>query len=174
MNLLADATASWLTADGRVRLNGSGHAAYVLQHLTAAFSQLHPQVRFAIELHGTPSAMAFASNGKALLSVMGREITPIESIPWCKQHGAAPLGVRVARAERDTRQHLATSLAVYVDRSKPQADIDTIQLALSYTGQQVIARRSDAVEGYLPLNEAMLIAERNYPNCSGLTRGQHE
>ncbi|WP_455811386.1 substrate-binding domain-containing protein [Pseudomonas graminis] len=136
MNLSPDcppAKADWLTADGRVRLSGSGHADYVLQRLTAAFTRQHPQVRFAVELHGTPSAMAFAINGKALFSVMGREITPVETVPWRKQRGADPLGVRVACAALDTRQHLATSLAVYVHHTNPLAQIDAVQLAKIFT-----------------------------------------
>ncbi|MEJ4045567.1 hypothetical protein [Erwinia sp. SLM-02] len=131
--LTAEARVGWLTADGAVRLSGSGHARYILEKLTAGFAHYHPEVRFAIELKGTPTAMAFAINDKAMLSVMGREITPMESVPWRKQRGAEPLAVRVACAALDTRQHLATSLAVYVHHSSPLARISLSQLARIFT-----------------------------------------
>ncbi len=131
--LTADVNASWLTADGAVRLSGSGHARYILEKLTAAFTHYHPSVRFAIELKGTPTAMAFAINDRAMFSVMGREITPMEIVPWRKQRGAEPLAVRVAGAALDTRQHLATSLAVYVHHANPLARISLSQLSRIFT-----------------------------------------
>lgn len=131
--LTAEPNAGWLTADGAVRLSGSGHARYILEKLTAAFGHYHPTARFAIELKGTPTAMAFAINDKAMLSVMGREITPMESVPWRKQRGAEPLAIRVAGAALDTRQHLATSLAVYVHHANPLTRISISQLAQIFT-----------------------------------------
>lgn len=135
--LTAEVNVGWLTADGAVRLSGSGHARYVLEKLTAAFAHYHPQARFAIELKGTPTAMAFAINDKAMFSVMGREITPMESVPWRKQRGAEPLGIRVAGAALDTRQHLATSLAVYVHHANPLARISLSQLSRIFTAGNV-------------------------------------
>lgn len=131
--LTAEPNAGWLTADGAVRLSGSGHARYILEKLTAAFGHYHQEARFAIELKGTPTAMAFAINDKAMLSVMGREITPMEIVPWRKQRGAEPLALRVAGAALDTRQHLATSLAVYVHHTNPLAQISISQLSRIFT-----------------------------------------
>ncbi|KAA9000512.1 phosphate-binding protein [Affinibrenneria salicis] len=127
------ADASYLTGGGAARISGSGHCRFILERLSAAFRRLHPEVDFSIELHGTPSAMAFLINGKAMLSVMGREITANETVPYRKLRGAEPFAIRVASAAQETRQHLATSLAVYVHRDNPLPKIDCQQLARIFT-----------------------------------------
>ncbi|WP_018897727.1 hypothetical protein [Rhizobium sp. 2MFCol3.1] len=119
----------WLTADGRARISGSDHGRWIMERLCEAFQARHAGIRFDVDLCGTPSAMAFLTSGRSMLSVMGREITPVETVPYGKRIGAPPVGIRIAHAAEETAQHLATSLAVYVHRSNPLAKLTQLQLS---------------------------------------------
>lgn len=124
---------SWLTASGRVRISGSDHGRWIVERLSVAFCSMHPDIAFEIDLRGTPSAMAFLMNGKSMFSVMGREITPVETVPYVKRIGAPPMAVRVAHTAEETSQHLATSLAVYVHRSNPVDRLTMVELSKIFT-----------------------------------------
>jgi phosphate transport system substrate-binding protein len=121
--------ASWLTGERKARISGSDHGRWIVERCCASFTALHPDVAFDVDLRGTPSAMAFLMNGKSMFSVMGREITPVETVPYRKLIGAPPVAIRVAHTAEETSQHLATSLAVYVHRSNPLTRITTSQLS---------------------------------------------
>ncbi len=123
------AAASWLTGENRARISGSDHGSWIVERCCEAFCALHPGVGFDVDLRGTPSAMAFLMSGKSMLSVMGREITPVETVPYRKLIGAPPVAIRVAHTAEETSQHLATSLAVYVHRSNPLMRITVSQLS---------------------------------------------
>jgi phosphate transport system substrate-binding protein len=125
--------ATWLTDAGRARISGSDHGLWIIERLCAEFCKIHPKVDFDIDLRGTPSAMAFLMSGKAMFSVMGREITPIEMGAYAKSMGTAPVEFRVAHTAEETSQHLATSLAVYVHRSNPLAALTQEQLSQIFT-----------------------------------------
>lgn len=121
--------ASWLTGEHKARISGSDHGSWIVERCCAAFCALHHGSAFDVDLRGTPSAMAFLMSGGSMLSVMGREITPVETVPYRKLIGAPPVAIRVAHTAEETSQHLATSLAVYVHRSNPLARITTAQLS---------------------------------------------
>ncbi|WP_331461860.1 PstS family phosphate ABC transporter substrate-binding protein [Roseibium limicola] len=121
--------AAWMTCDGRARISGSEHGRWIIERACAAFCEIHPQIAFDIDLRGTPSAMAFLMNGQAMFSVMGREITPVETVPYTKLIGAPAMAVRVAHTAEETSQHLATSLAVYVHRDNPLERLDRTQIS---------------------------------------------
>jgi phosphate transport system substrate-binding protein len=125
--------ANWLTEGGAARISGSDHGRWIVERTCADFREFHPPATFDIDLRGTPSAMAFLMSGKSMLSVMGREITPVEASAYEKCIGAPPVGIRVAHTAEETSQHLATSLAVYVHRSNPLQRITTQQLSKIFT-----------------------------------------
>jgi len=50
---------------------------------------------------------------------VGRGINPSEEQAYKEAVGGAPIEIRVAHASNDTSKHLATSLAVYVNRANP-------------------------------------------------------
>ncbi|GGF68755.1 hypothetical protein GCM10007301_30540 [Azorhizobium oxalatiphilum] len=124
--------ATYLTDDGRVRISGSEHGQFIFERFCAAFEEVSG-IRFHVDLRGTPSAMAFITNGQSLLSVMGREITPVEVVPYRKCVGAPPVAIRIAHAAEETSQHLATSLGLYVHRSNPLARMTTTELSQVFT-----------------------------------------
>lgn len=121
--------ASWLTDQARARISGSEHASWIIERLCSAFGKIHPQVTFDIDLRGTPSAMAFLMSGKAMFSVMGREITPVEIVAYERSMNAPPIACRVAHTAEETSQHLATSLAAYVHRSNPLRALNREQIS---------------------------------------------
>jgi phosphate transport system substrate-binding protein len=125
--------AGWLTGEGKARISGSDHGRWIVERCCAAFCQLQPDAAFDVDLRGTPSAMAFLMSGKSMFSVMGREITPVEIVPYRKLIGAPPVAIRIAHTAEETSQHLATSLGVYVHRSNPLTRITTEQLSKMFS-----------------------------------------
>lgn len=97
-----------------------------------------------------PAVDALLMHDKILFGAMGRAINAVEAVPYRKIVGRYPLAMPVQR---------------YVNRA-PGRPLDPLvkaylQLALSPQGQAVIALQQDSDEGYLPLGEGDLQAERN-------------
>jgi len=127
------AHASYLAADGAIRIGGAEHVRYIVERFNAALVQQHPGWRFQDESKGTTSAVPLLTHGVTLFGAMGREINPLEIKAYRKIVGAAPLEIRIALAANDTSQHRATSLAVYVNRANPLAQVsaDEVRRTLS-------------------------------------------
>jgi len=119
----------YIKADGAIRLGGAEHVNFVLEKFDAIFIAKHPGVHFAIETAGTTSAVPLLTHGTVLFGSMGRAINSIEKEAYKKIVGAEPVEIRVAHAANDTSQHLATSLAVYVNRANPLDKLTTKQIA---------------------------------------------
>ena len=125
--------ASYLTHDGAIRIGGAEHVRYIVERFNAALISSHPQWRFQDESKGTTSAIPLLTHGVTLFGAMGREINPLEIKAYRKIVGTAPLEIRIALAANDTSQHLATSLAVYVNRANPLAQISAAQVTRALT-----------------------------------------
>lgn len=123
------ANATYLTADGAVRLAGAEHVQYIVERFNSLFSASHPTIRFVVDGKGTTSAVPLLMHGKTLFGAMGRAINPIEAVPYRKIVGRDALEIRVARTSDDTGGHLATTLAVYVNRSNPLNQISAADVA---------------------------------------------
>lgn len=123
------AEAGWLTPDGAIRIGGAEHVEFIVRRFNALYARTHPGTRFVFESKGTTSAVPLLMFDKTLFGAMGREINPVERVPYRKIVGTDPLEIRVAHTSDDTSQHLATSLAVYVHRSNPLAGISLEQMA---------------------------------------------
>lgn len=122
------AQASFLTRDGAIRIGGAEHVRYIVERFNAALGKAHPGWRFQDESKGTTSAIPLLTHGVTLFGAMGREINPLEVQAYTKIVGTAPLEIRIADAANDTSQHLATSLAVYVNRANPLTQISALQV----------------------------------------------
>lgn len=120
--------ASYLSDDGAIRIGGAEHVRYIVERFNAVLAQRHPGWRFLDESRGTTSAIPLLTHGVTLFGAMGREINPLEVQAYRKIVGAAPLEIRIAYAANDTSQHLATSLAVYVNRTNPLAQLSALQV----------------------------------------------
>jgi phosphate transport system substrate-binding protein len=121
--------ASYLAADGAVHLSGAEHVRYIVERFNTLFTSSHPDIRFAVDGKGTTSAVPLLMHGKTLFGAMGRAINPIEAVPYRKIVGADALEIRVARTSSDTSGHLATTLAVYVNRNNPLTQISAENVA---------------------------------------------
>lgn len=128
-----NAQARYLTADGAIRIGGAEHVRYIVERFNAALRQSHPGWRFVDEAKGTTSAVPLLTHGVTLFGAMGREINPLEAQAFSKIVGAAPLEIRIAHAANDTAGHLATSLAVYINRANPLSQISAEQVARALT-----------------------------------------
>ncbi|MFC6839712.1 PstS family phosphate ABC transporter substrate-binding protein [Xanthomonas theicola] len=124
-----DPAAEYLSADGAVRIAGAEHVHAIVEGFNALFARHHPGVRFASAGKGTSSAVPLLMFGRTLFAPMGRAINPIEQVPYRKIVGADALDVRVAHTAGSSAGGLATTLAVYVNRRNPLAQLSMVQLA---------------------------------------------
>lgn len=122
-------TAGYLAADGALRIGGAEHVQFIVERFNQLFTQSHPNIRFKLEGQGTTSAVPLLMFDKTLFAPMGRAINPIEAVPFRKIVGRDALEIRVAHTADDTAQHLATSLAVYVNRANPVTALSATQVA---------------------------------------------
>lgn len=119
----------YVLPEGSVALGGAEHVRYILERISARFNATHPNIRFTDIGKGTTSAIPLLTHDRILFGSMGRGIAPLEVKSYAKIVGEAPLEIRIAHTSDDTSQHLATSLAVYVNRANPLTQITTTQLA---------------------------------------------
>lgn len=119
----------YLLSDGTIGLGGAEHVRYILERASARFTATHPNIRFTDLGKGTTSAIPLLTHDRILFGSMGRGIAPLEVKSYTKIVGEAPLEIRIAHTSDDTSQHLATSLAVYVNRANPLTQITSAQLA---------------------------------------------
>jgi len=124
-----DKEKKYIKSDGSIRLGGADHVNYVLEKFNAVFISKHPEARFTIETAGTTSAVPLLTHGTILFGSMGRAINSIEKEAYKKIVGTEPVEIRVAHAANDTSNHLATSLAIYVNRANPLEKLTTKQIA---------------------------------------------
>lgn len=120
---------AYVLPDGSVAEGGAEHVGFILARFNARFTQTHPKVRFTDLSKGATSAIPLLTHGKILFGSMGRGITPLERKAYIRAVGEAPIEIRIAHSSDDTSQHLATSLAVYVNRANPLTRISREQLA---------------------------------------------
>jgi phosphate transport system substrate-binding protein len=121
--------ATYVLPDGTVAEGGAEHVHYILEKINAAFSAMHGNVHFTDLSKGTTSALPLLTHGRILFGTMGRGIDPLEAHAYAKIVGEAPLEIHIAHTSDDTSQHLATSLAVYVNRANPLTKITRQQLS---------------------------------------------
>lgn len=121
--------ARYLNAQGQIRIAGAEHVRYIVERFNQRLQVLQPQWVFVDESKGTSSAVPLLTHGFTLFGAMGRAINPLESKAYEKIVGAPPLEIRVAHTGNDTSQHLATSLAVYVNRANPIDQLSDRQVA---------------------------------------------
>ncbi len=126
------AAPAYLTPTGAIRINGAEHVQKLLEGIDRLYTAEHPGTTFDLELKGTSSAMPALTFGVSLIAPMGREVNPIERVPYAKIVGEPPLEIRIARDALDSHS-LATSLAVYVNSANPVQQLTPAQIAGLFT-----------------------------------------
>lgn len=124
----ASANARFVEKDGTLRIAGADHVDFIVKRFNAALTDAHPDWKFRIESKGTTSAVPLLTHDVTMFGAMGRAINPLEISAYSKIVGAPPLEIRVAYASNDTSQHLATSLAAYVNRANPLNNLTVEQI----------------------------------------------
>ena len=124
-----DPGASYLDASGAIRIGGAEHVKFIVERFNALFASTHPGVRFMLDGKGTSSAVPLLTHGQTLFGAMGRAINPIETIPYQKIVGRAPLAIAVAHTSSNPAGGFATTLAVYVNVANPLRQISIQQLS---------------------------------------------
>jgi len=119
------AGADYLLPDGSVGIFGAEHAEFIIEGIDKLFEEAHKGAKFSLKLQGTSTAMPALSHGVSPFVPMGRNVTPIELVPYQKLVGAKPLEIRVAHASV-VSQKAATDLAVYVNQANP---LDKVSIA---------------------------------------------
>lgn len=114
---------------GIVVMGGAEHVAAIVSRFNALFAASHPGVKLAFDGKGTTSAIPLLMHDKILFGAMGRAVTPIEAVPYRKIVGGDALAIRIAHTAATPEQHLATSLAVYVNVANPLTQLTVAQVS---------------------------------------------
>ena len=122
----------YLTPAGSIRINGAEYVQSIFEAIDALYAAAHPGTTFDLQLKGTSSAIPDLTFGVTLIAPMGREVSPIERVPYSKIVGEQPLEIRIAHDATDSKT-LATSLAVYVNRSNPVSELTREQISGLFT-----------------------------------------
>ena len=123
------AGARYVTRAGAIRVGGAEHVKYIVERFDALFAKTHPGITFDNQAKGTTSSLPLVTYDVILFGPVGRGINPVEQKAYHDANGGEPLELRVAHASNDTSQHLATSLAVYVNRANPVERLSEQQVA---------------------------------------------
>ncbi|MBB5369966.1 MULTISPECIES: PstS family phosphate ABC transporter substrate-binding protein [unclassified Janthinobacterium] len=114
---------------GVAMLGGAEHVAFIVGRFNALFMATHPGVKLGFDGKGTSSAVPLLMHDKILFGAMGRAINPIETVPYRKIVGGDALAIRIAHTAATPDQHLATSLAVYVNVANPLTQLTSAQVS---------------------------------------------
>lgn len=126
------AGAAYVSADGAVRIVGYNDMAGIIARWDAAFSALHPGVRFAPDLKSTRSAPPALIAGTSALAPMGAAFTPEDLAAYRQAVGGEPLMIRVAHDSLDSRA-LSGPLGVMVPSANPLPALDLVQVRRIFT-----------------------------------------
>ncbi|MDO8040143.1 PstS family phosphate ABC transporter substrate-binding protein [Janthinobacterium sp. SUN137] len=124
------ATAGYLDRKtGAAMIGGAEHVATVVGQWNALFAASHPGIVLGFDGKGTSSAVPLLMHDKLLFGAMGRAINAIELVPYRKIVGRDALEIRIAHTASTPGEHLATSLAVYVNRANPLTRLTAAQVS---------------------------------------------
>jgi len=113
---------------GVIRVWGSTEMAGVLDKWEQGFRLHQPQIRFDDHLYGTASSIAGLYTGVADISLLGRDIWPIEKTAFASVFHYDSTGIQVATGSYDIPK-AAYALVVYVNTANPLSRMTLEQLA---------------------------------------------
>ena len=113
---------------GLIRVWGSNEMAGVLKKWEDGFCRYQTQVHFEDHLYGTASSIAGLYTGVADISLLGRDIWPIESMAFRSVFSYEPTGISVATGSYDIPK-AAYALVIYVHKLNPLSQLTMNQLA---------------------------------------------
>ena len=113
---------------GTIRVWGSNEMAGVLHNWEQGFRSHQPQVQFEDHLYGTASSIAGLYTGVADISLLGRDIWPIEKTAFESVFHHQPTGIQIATGSYDIPK-AAYALVVYVNKANPLSQMTLDDLA---------------------------------------------
>lgn len=129
------AGAGYVQRDGAIRIAAGNHGmGRILEGFDALFARSHPGTTFAVEFNrlGNAVNLPALTHGVTLVAPMGREVMPVELVPYRKIVGADPLVIRIAHGTIVARDK-AAPLAIFVNLANPLARLTTEQVARIFT-----------------------------------------
>ena len=113
---------------GVIRVWGSTEMSGVLAKWEQGFRLYQPKISFDDHLYGTASSIAGLYTGVGDISLLGRDIWPIESSAFQSVFHYSSTGIQVATGSYDIPK-AAYALVVYVNKANPLSRITLEQLA---------------------------------------------
>ncbi len=135
---------------GVIRVWGSTEMAGVLRRWEQGFNSHQPQIRFDDHLYGTASSIAGLYTGVADISLLGRDIWPIERTAFESVFHYESTGIQVATGSYDVPK-AAYALVVYVNKLNPLSQLTLEELAGVFGVADVKGARSLRTWGDLGL-----------------------
>ena len=130
-----------LQVSGVIRVWGSTEMAGVLRKWEQGFHSHQPQVRFDDHLYGTASSIAGLYTGVADISLLGRDIWPIERTAFESVFHYESTGIQVATGSYNLPK-AAYALVVYVNKANPLSQLTLEELAGVFGVPEVKESRS--------------------------------
>lgn len=132
-NVPLPAGASYVLSDGRIALHGSKSMTALVDALDAEFGKSHPDVKFALAMKGSDTAMpALAAGATPIAFVLGDATQP-DQRAFRAIHKHDPVSIRIGYAGYGPRDGGMTPPAIYVHSSNPLHGLTTAQLAGIFT-----------------------------------------
>ena len=116
---------------GLIRAWGSSEMAGVMLCWQRGFTERQREVRFDDHLYGTASSIAGIYTGVSDLSLLGREIWPIESMAFESVFPYKPTGIQVATGSYDIPK-ATYALVVFVNKANPLTKLNLEQVAAMF------------------------------------------
>lgn len=127
------AGASFVTAEGRIRVVGYNDMREILEPLATRFSEAHPAITFEFDLRGTRYAPEALASGTSAFAPMGAVFTPGQLAGYRRQQAQDPACFRLAHVSPDPAA-LSGPLAVFVNEENPLASLTLEQLRRIFAG----------------------------------------
>lgn len=112
---------------GTIRIWGDRAVQSVMAAWEAGFMKYHPQIAFDTRLSGTDTGIAGLYAGVADLAIMGRAVSPVETMAFAWVLKYKPLGIEVMTGGLDAPK-MRTTFAILVHRDNPLSKITLAQL----------------------------------------------
>ena len=110
-----------------IRIWGDDRMESVIGNWEDSYRKLHPGVRFENKLFGTGTGMAGVYSGVADLAILGREISPVETMAFAWVFRYPPAAVEVATGSLDVPGK-SPALAILVHADNPVSRLTLAQL----------------------------------------------
>jgi phosphate transport system substrate-binding protein len=110
--------ASYLTADGGIRIVGYNDMRQLLEALDSLFAAAHPGARFDLMLEGTRTAPPALASGQSLFAPMGAPFEPQALEAYVAQVGRAPVAFAVAHDSLNPAAR-SSPIAIFAPATNP-------------------------------------------------------